>query len=84
MKPGIHPEYRTVVFRDLSAGVDHLIRSTAATDLTCEVEGVDHPLVHLDVTSASHPFYTGKMKIIDSAGRVERFQRRYGERNRRG
>jgi large subunit ribosomal protein L31 len=83
MKKGIHPEYRTVVFRDLTAGVDYPIRSTVETDLTCVIDGVEYPAVHLDVSAASHPFYTGKMKIIDSAGRVERFERRYGERSRR-
>jgi large subunit ribosomal protein L31 len=83
MKKGIHPEYRTVVFRDLTAGVDYPIRSTVETDLTCGIDGVEYPAVHLDVSAASHPFYTGKMKIIDSAGRVERFERRYGERSRR-
>jgi large subunit ribosomal protein L31 len=80
MRPDIHPEYRTVVFRDIGAGVDHLTRSTIATEKTCTVDGVEYPLVLVDVSSASHPFFTGKMKMVDTAGRVDRFERRYGRR----
>ena len=80
MKPGIHPEYRPVVFRDAAAGVDYLIGSTARTDLTTTVDGSTYPLVMVDVSAASHPFYTGTMRIVDSAGRVERFEKRYGRR----
>ncbi|MGQ0680454.1 MAG: type B 50S ribosomal protein L31 [Actinomycetota bacterium] len=80
MKKGIHPLYRPVVFRDHGAGEQYLIRSTIATNQTCEVNGVKYPLVSVDISSASHPFYTGKMKIVDTAGRVERFNRRYGVR----
>jgi len=83
MKPEIHPEYRLVVFRDQAAGVDYLTRSTVPTERTCEVDGVAYPLVHIEVSAASHPFYTGKMKIVDTAGRVERFTRRYGTRRAR-
>lgn len=80
MKEGIHPAYRPVVFRDTSAGVDYLTRSTVTTDRTCEIDGVEYPLVTVDVSAASHPFFTGKMKIVDTAGRVDRFERRYGKR----
>jgi large subunit ribosomal protein L31 len=80
MKDGIHPEYRPVVFRDLAAGVDYLTRSTVRTSLTCEIDGVEYPAVHVEISAASHPFFTGKMKVIDTAGRVERYNRRYGVR----
>lgn len=82
MKDGLHPEYRPVVFRDAGAGVDYLTRSTARTHETCIVDGVEYPLVQVDISAASHPFFTGKMSIVDTAGRVERFQRRHGERRR--
>jgi large subunit ribosomal protein L31 len=82
VKPGIHPEYRPVVFRDAAAGVDHLIGSTIRTELTTTVNGVTYPLVMVEISSASHPFYTGKMRIVDTAGRVERFEQRYGRRKK--
>ncbi|MBW3084705.1 50S ribosomal protein L31 type B [Austwickia sp. TVS 96-490-7B] len=79
MKPGIHPEYRPVVFRDIAAGYAFLTRSTAQSRDTIEWEdGNTYPVVNVDVSSASHPFYTGKQKIVDTAGRVERFRKRYG------
>jgi large subunit ribosomal protein L31 len=84
MRDGIHPEYRPVVFEDVSTGDRILTRSTAQTDLTVEHEGATYPLVRMEITSASHPFFTGKMKIVDTAGRVERFERRYGARRREG
>jgi large subunit ribosomal protein L31 len=82
VKPDIHPEYRPVVFRDAAAGVDHLIGSTIRTELTTTVDGVTYPLVMVEISSASHPFYTGKMRIVDTAGRVERFEQRYGRRKK--
>ena len=79
MKPGIHPEYRPVVFRDPTADFAFLTRSTATSAETIVWEdGRTYPLVTVDVSSASHPFYTGRQKIMDTAGRVERFNRRYG------
>lgn len=82
MKPGIHPEYRPVVFRDAAADYAFLTRSTATSRETIEWEdGNTYPVVNVDVSSASHPFYTGKQKIMDTAGRVERFRKRYGARN---
>jgi len=79
VKPGIHPDYRPVVFQDLGAGYAFLTRSTVRTDRTIEWEdGNTYPLVQVDVSSASHPFYTGKSRVLDTAGRVERFNRRYG------
>ncbi|MGC5015405.1 type B 50S ribosomal protein L31 [Streptosporangium sp. DT93] len=81
MKKGIHPEYRQVVFRDPSAGYAFLTRSTARTGRTVEWEdGNVYPLVDVDVSSASHPFYTGRGRVLDTAGRVERFNQRYGRR----
>jgi large subunit ribosomal protein L31 len=79
VKPGIHPEYRPVVFQDLGAGFSFLTRSTVRTERTIEWEdGKTYPLVQVEVSSASHPFYTGKSRVLDTAGRVERFNRRYG------
>ncbi|MBM4068098.1 MAG: type B 50S ribosomal protein L31 [Planctomycetes bacterium] len=79
MKKGIHPVYREVVFQDASANFAFLSRSTAKTSQTIVwTDGKEYPLYSLDISSASHPFYTGKMKYVDSAGRVERFQKKYG------
>lgn len=79
MKPGIHPTYQPVVYRDRSAGFAFLTRSTATSDETVEWEdGHTYPVVDVEVSSASHPFFTGKALVIDTAGRVERFNRRYG------
>ena len=78
MKSDIHPEYRYVVFRDESADFQILTQSTVQSRHTIEVDGVEYPLVKLEISSASHPFYTGKQKIVDTAGRVERFRRKYG------
>lgn len=79
MKKGIHPEYRPVVFRDAGANTSFLIRSTIETKETVEWEdGNTYPLFRIDISRSSHPFYTGKQKIVDTAGRVERFMRKYG------
>ncbi|MEU0841428.1 type B 50S ribosomal protein L31 [Streptomyces sp. NPDC005962] len=79
MKPGIHPTYRPVVFRDRSADFAFLTRSTATSDTTVEWEdGNTYPVIDVETSSASHPFYTGTQRIMDTAGRVERFERRYG------
>jgi large subunit ribosomal protein L31 len=80
MKTDIHPEYGPVVFRDISAGETFLTRSTIKTDKTIELDGVTYPVIDVEVSSASHPFYTGKQKIMDTAGRVERFRRRAAKR----
>ena len=83
MKSDIHPEYRPVVFMDQSADFAFLTRSTIASNETIEWEdGNTYPLCKVEISSASHPFYTGTMKIVDTAGRVERFERRYGRRKR--
>ncbi|WP_409483936.1 type B 50S ribosomal protein L31 [Arsenicicoccus dermatophilus] len=79
MKPHIHPDYHPVVFRDRSADFAFLTRSTATSSETVEWEdGNTYPVITVDVSSASHPFYTGRQRVMDSAGRVERFNRRYG------
>ncbi|CAM3166539.1 type B 50S ribosomal protein L31 [Streptomyces albus] len=79
MKPGIHPPYGPVVFRDKSAGFAFLTRSTLSSEQTVEWEdGNTYPLVDVEISSHSHPFYTGTARVVDSAGRVERFERRYG------
>ncbi len=78
MKKDIHPEYRDVVFLDTSSGEKLLTRSTIKTDETIEHEGTEYPLVKVEISAFSHPFYTGKMKFVDSAGRVEKFQKKYG------
>jgi large subunit ribosomal protein L31 len=83
MKRGIHPEYHPVVFKDLSTGKTFLTRSTATSATTIEWEdGNTYPLLAVDVTADSHPFWTGKQRLVDSAGRVEKFNRRYGQRKR--
>ncbi|MGZ8179034.1 type B 50S ribosomal protein L31 [Williamsia sp. SKLECPSW1] len=83
MKPGIHPDYHPVVFRDSSTGKQFLTRSTVTSDVTLEWEdGNRYPLVVVDVTSDSHPFWTGAHRVMDTAGRVQKFERRYGRRER--
>ncbi len=81
MKPDIHPTYREVVFQDASEGTLFLTRSTMKTSDTITLDdGNEYPLARVEISSASHPFFTGTMKIVDTAGRVERFERRYGKR----
>ena len=81
MKQGIHPDYQPVVFRDRAADFSFLTRSTATSDRTIEwSDGRTYPLIDVEISSASHPFYTGNARVVDTAGRVERFQRRYQRR----
>lgn len=80
MKEGIHPDYREVVFQDVSADFAFLTRSTLESSETIKWEdGKEYPLVKVDISSASHPFYTGQHKVTDSGGRVDRFKRRYSK-----
>ncbi|MBR2195761.1 MAG: type B 50S ribosomal protein L31 [Salinivirgaceae bacterium] len=80
MKKDIHPsDYRLVVFKDMSNGQIFINKSTVNTKDTIEVDGVEYPLVKLEISSASHPFYTGKMKLVDTAGRVDKFRSRYAK-----
>jgi large subunit ribosomal protein L31 len=78
MKTDIHPEYAPVVFRDLASGATFLTRSTVSSNKTIEWEdGNTYPVIDVEISSESHPFYTGKQRILDSAGRVEKFNSRY-------
>ena len=80
MKAGIHPEYREVVFHDVTSDFKFLTRSTLATTAKETVkweDGNEYPLVKIEISSASHPFYTGKHKVIDTSGRIDKFQKRY-------
>jgi len=77
MKSDIHPVYNAVVFRDLASGETFLTRSTVTSDKTIDLDGVSYPVIDVEISSASHPFYTGKQRIMDSAGRVEKFNSRY-------
>ena len=80
MKKGIHPEnYRPVVFKDMSNGDMFLSKSTAKTNDTVEFEGETYPVVKVEISSTSHPFYTGKSKLVDTAGRADKFMSRYGK-----
>lgn len=81
MKSGLHPEnYRTVVFKDMSNGDTFFSRSTVNTKETIEIDGVSYPVVKLEISNTSHPFYTGKQKLVDTAGRVDKFMNRYAKR----
>jgi large subunit ribosomal protein L31 len=79
MKDGIHPKYQLVVFKDVSSGFAMLTRSTIKTGAqkTTWEDGKEYPLVTVDVSAASHPFYTGKSKFVDTAGRVDRFNKKF-------
>ncbi|MBB63816.1 MAG: 50S ribosomal protein L31 [Waddliaceae bacterium] len=77
MKKDIHPKYRKVLFVDSSTGFKFLAGSTVETDETEEFEGVEYPKYSVPVSSASHPFYTGSNKFVDSEGRVDKFMKRY-------
>ena len=80
MKKGIHPkEYRLVAFKDMSNGHTWLTKSTVNTRETEVVDGVEYPVYKVEISSSSHPFYTGKVKLVDSAGRVDKFMNRYAK-----
>jgi large subunit ribosomal protein L31 len=82
MKKGIHPEYRPVVFQDASVGYAILTRSTIKTSDTIQWEdGKTYPLIKLEISSASHPFFTGKQKLLDTTGRVEKFNKKYSKKS---
>lgn len=79
MKKDIHPNYRDVIFKDISCDFAILTKSTIETDQTDTWEdGQEYPMVKVDISAASHPFYTGKQKIIDSEGRIEKFKKKFG------
>ncbi|MFS8064125.1 MAG: type B 50S ribosomal protein L31 [Luteimonas sp.] len=78
MKAGIHPEYREVVFQDVTSDFRFLTRSTLSSKESVKwQDGNDYPLIKIDISSASHPFYTGQNKIMDTSGRIDKFKRRY-------
>jgi large subunit ribosomal protein L31 len=78
MKQGIHPDnYRLVAFTDMSNGETFITRSAANSKDTVEIDGVKYPQVKLEISSSSHPFYTGKQKLVDTAGRVDKFMNKY-------
>jgi large subunit ribosomal protein L31 len=82
MKKGIHPEYKPVVFQDASANYSFLSRSTIKASETIQWEdGKTYPLIRLEISSASHPFFTGKQKLVDTAGRVEKFKKKYARKS---
>ena len=81
MKKEIHPEtYRLVAFKDMSNDQVFITRSCEATKETIDIDGQTYPLVKVEISSSSHPFFTGKMKLVDTAGRVDKFMSRYGNR----
>ena len=77
MKADIHPTSNAVVVRDLASGATVLTRSTVSSDKTIELDGETYPVIDVEISSESHPFYTGKQRIMDSAGRVEKFNTRF-------
>ncbi|HPG72750.1 MAG TPA: type B 50S ribosomal protein L31 [Bacteroidales bacterium] len=78
MKENLHPKnYRLVAFKDMSNEHVFITRSAANTKETIEIDGVTYPLYKLEISNTSHPFYTGKMKLVDTAGRVDKFRNRY-------
>jgi large subunit ribosomal protein L31 len=79
MKKDIHPEYKQIVFHDLSSDYKFLTRSCTATTETTEFEGATYPVYKVEVSSQSHPFYTGKNVLLDTTGRVDKFNKRYAK-----
>ncbi|GAA3576920.1 MULTISPECIES: type B 50S ribosomal protein L31 [Snuella] len=80
MRKGIHPEnYRIVAFKDMSNDDVFLTKSTAVTNETIEVDGVEYPLVKMEISRTSHPYYTGKSKLVDTAGRIDKFKTKYAK-----
>jgi large subunit ribosomal protein L31 len=83
MKKGLHPEnYRLVAFKDMSNEDVFITKSTAITKETITVSGVEYPLVKLEISRTSHPYYTGKSKLVDSAGRIDKFKNKYSKFNK--
>jgi large subunit ribosomal protein L31 len=80
MKADIHPQYREVVFQDVTSDFKFLTRSTMASKETIKWEdGNDYPLIKVEISSATHPFYTGQNKIMDTSGRIDKFKKRYAK-----
>ena len=84
MKKEIHPEnYRPVVFKDMTNEDVFITKSTINAKETIELDGVTYPLVKIEISNTSHPFFTGKQTLVDTAGRVDKFMSRYGNRNKK-
>ena len=80
MKKDIHPDnYRLVVFKDMSNGDTFITKSCADSKETIKIDGAEYPLIKREISSTSHPFYTGKMKLVDTAGRVDKFYKKFGK-----
>ena len=75
MKKDIHPQMHPVIFRDAGAKKDFVMMSTLTSETKEKLDGVEHYVIHVDISSASHPFFTGKQKLVDTSGRVEKFKR---------
>ena len=84
MKEGIHPKYHKVLYIDSATGQEWVTRSTLTSNETREVDGETLPVIKLEISSASHPFWTGKMRSLDADGKIDRFRRRYGSRTPKG
>ena len=80
MKPDIHPDYHKVLFVDNATGKQWVSRSTLTSDRTQDVDGEELPVIHLEISSESHPFWTGQQRSLDTEGRVDRFNKRYGKK----
>ena len=80
MKSGIHPEnYRLVAFKDMSNDDVFITKSTANSKETIDVDGIEYPLIKLEISRTSHPYYTGKAKLVDTAGRIDKFKNKYSK-----
>lgn len=77
MKSGIHPHYHPVLFVDSGADLEFVSRSTATSNETRTIDGIEHHVIRLEISSASHPFFTGRQHFIDTAGRIDKFRKRY-------
>lgn len=83
MRKDIHPDYHPVLYVDAGAEKEWVSRSTLTSDEVREVDGVDHYVIRLEISSASHPFFTGKQRFVDTAGRIEKFRRKYGDKKKK-
>ena len=82
MKPEIHPQYHNVIFVDSATGNEWMTRSTVTSKETRDLDGEEVPVVRLEISSVSHPFWTGKMRELDADGKIERFRKRYGQKKK--
>ena len=79
VKPDVHPKYRLVLFRDASTGKEWVSRSTTSTPDKRTIDGVEHSVISLEISSDSHPFYTGRQRLLDTEGRIDRFRRKWAK-----